>query len=126
MRTHEDNDTFGIFLPAVGELIVLFLCHPMIHNEEWCRGISKLRVMILVLFLLMVRQVVGGIYCTSRRISEDRPRDKQRTRLGTVSLYVNGHITGIRYLRWKDIRAGGHRKRSYHCGLPGRNVSVER
>ena len=49
MRTHEDNDTFSIFLPAFDHLIVFFLCHLPIHEEERPGAINKLRLLFLIL-----------------------------------------------------------------------------
>jgi hypothetical protein len=57
MRTHEDNDTFSIFLPAFDHLIVFFLCHLPIHEEERPAGaIPKLRL----LFLILIRPTIVG------------------------------------------------------------------
>jgi hypothetical protein len=55
MRSHEENDALGNFLPLFGHLIVFFLCHSLIQEKERRRAISSE----LFLLRLLLRLVWG-------------------------------------------------------------------
>jgi hypothetical protein len=40
-RTHEDEDSISILLPAFDHLVVFFLCSLGVHGEERLRAVTK-------------------------------------------------------------------------------------
>jgi hypothetical protein len=64
MMTHENEDSIGIFLPAVGHLIVFFLCSLRIQGEEGPRAVAKVGFPLRWSWLLILWLVVAIISCT--------------------------------------------------------------
>jgi hypothetical protein len=60
--THENEDSIGIFLPAIDHLVVLFLCNLRIYGEEQSRAITKVGAP-LELLIRCQRMVVAVAIC---------------------------------------------------------------
>ena len=42
--THKNEDAISIFLPALGHLVILFLCCFRVYGEEQSRAVGKARI----------------------------------------------------------------------------------